>query len=452
VVKYISSILASPTSLRARLGGGFLFSLVAAIFNSGSTFLVNIAVANLLGREIFGEFAMIQSTLLTFSNVAALATGFTATKYVAEFRLVDKAKTGRILGLCSILSLAMGGAATVVVLASAPWLAVTVLKAPYLCTGLMLAATVVFFNVNNFYQTGALAGLEAFSGIARAGVIAGTAYFILCYAGAHLWSREGAFAGLAISAGVQWLALRFHLRRECVRQGIVVDYHHLGEHRGIFTKFSVPAALSGFSTMPALWLANAFLVRQPDGYAQMALYAAATNLRVLVLFLPQLMNNVGVSLLNNAKGLGDTVRYRKLFWGNLWVTGGMTLAAAAAMTFFGPTLLAVFGRSFGEGYPVLLVLLASTLLESLTVAVYQIIQSQGRMWLSLSTVALPRDTLIVLLAAVLTPIYGALGLALAYTLGWGLALLSTTIVTGSLGRKALNSESNAVPTTVSSGG
>lgn len=428
MIKNLVLTQAPPTSLRARFGSGFLFSLVAAVFNGGSTFLVNIVVANLLGRQIFGEFAIVQNTLLTLSTVASLGTGFTATKYVAEFRSVDKLKTGRIVGLCSALSLAMGILFTVALLASSPWLAATVLKASHLSRGLMLTAAVIFFNVNNFYQTGVLAGLESYPAIAKAGVIAGTTYFALCATGAYFWGREGALAGLTVSTGVQCLALRFYSRRECARHGIVPDYRGMTKERSVFFKFALPAALSGFSFMPAVWLSNTFLARQAGGYIQVALYAAASNLRVLVLFLPQLFNSVGMSLLNNARGVGDARRYRRIFWGNLLATALVTLVGAIGITFLGPALLTFFGRDFGEGYPVLLVLMASTLIEALMLATYQIIQSQGRMWLSLFAVALPRDATLVILAYLLTSAYGAVGLALGYAAGWGLALMFTIIV------------------------
>jgi O-antigen/teichoic acid export membrane protein len=305
----------------------------------------------------------------------------------------------------------------------------------------MLAAPVVFFNVANLYQTAALAGLEGYAGIAKAGVIAGCAYFLLCVGGAVAGGREGVLAALSASAGVQWLALRFFLGRERSRQGIRVDYRGIREEREIVVKFAMPAALSGFSSMPALWLSSAFLVRQPGGYAQMALYAAATNLRVLVLLLPQLLNNVGMSLLNCAKGLGDIEQYRKVFWGNLGLTAAVTSVGALIISIVGPSALAVFGHDFRDGYPVLLVLMASTLIESLMQASYQIIQSHARMWLSLFAIALPRDATIVVLAYFLT-IYGAKGLALAYTAGWGLALVCTVILAGSLLHRTENRETS----------
>lgn len=187
--------------------------------------------------------------------------------------------------------------------------------------------------------------------------------------------------------------------------------------------------------MPALWLCNAVLVRQPDGYSQMALYAAATNLRVLILLLPQLLNSVGMSLLNNARGTGDNTQYRKVFWANLGASITITAAGAVLMAGLGWYILPIFGRGFAQGYPVLLVLMLSTIVEALTIAVFQSIQSHGRMWLSLFFVALPRDVLIVLIALMLAPLYGATGLAIAYTTGWALALISTVVVAGMIDRR-----------------
>jgi len=104
------------TGLRARFLHGITWNVVNALFTQGSVFLSNVIIANLLGREIFGEYGMIQSTLLTVSGIAQVATGITATKYVAEYRSTDKEKTGRILGLCSTVTFLTGCVATLLLL------------------------------------------------------------------------------------------------------------------------------------------------------------------------------------------------------------------------------------------------------------------------------------------------------------------------------------------------
>src|SRR5262249_17243931 len=100
---------------------------------------------------------------------------------------------------------------------------------------------------------------------------------------------------------------------------------------------------------------------------------------------------------------------------------------------FGPWLLKLFGRSFSEGNPVLLVLILSTIPEALAAATYQTVLSQAKMWATLFTISMPRDGVIVLMAYLLSSPYGAVGLAWAYTLGWVLALLAIITIIVQLG-------------------
>lgn len=403
---------------------GIAWNFVGTTFNQGSTIAVNVIVANLLGRQVFGEYTMIQSTLVAFAVIAQLATGYTATKYVAEFRSTDLEKTGRILGLCSVISATTACIATLALLGGASWLAANPLQASHLAPGLMIGAGVVLFTVMNGYQMGALAGLESYPALGKAGVISGSLYLGICALAAWAGGLNGVLAGLVVSALLQWIILSSFLRSESARQNIVICYHGLSQESAIIMKFAVPAALSGLVHMPALWLANTFLVRQPGGYEQMALFGAANSFRVMVLFLPSIVNNVSMSLLNFQKGARDESRYRKVFWANVALIAGFGITGALTVALFGSRLLGIFGPGFREGYPVLLVLMLATIPEAMAVATYQVIQSQERLWLSLFAVSLPRDGAIVLVAYLLSPLYGAVGLAWAYTLGWILAFLA----------------------------
>src|ERR1700678_2534361 len=60
---------ANSGGLRARFQKGITWNIAGAVLNNGSNFLTNILIANLLGREVFGQYSMIQSTLTTFVGV-----------------------------------------------------------------------------------------------------------------------------------------------------------------------------------------------------------------------------------------------------------------------------------------------------------------------------------------------------------------------------------------------
>lgn len=414
-------------SIRNRFTSGILWSIAGAISNSGFNFTLTIIIARIFGKELFGEFSMIQSTMLTLSGTAQLATGYTANKYVAEFRSTDKEKTGRIIGLCSVISTLTACMAMIVLLVGAPWLATHWLKAPHLSSSLIIAAGMVFFAVINGYQAGVLAGLESYQQMTRATILCSFLNLVFCGFGALVFGLNGAIAAMTISSLSQWLIFRYILSVESANQGIIIYLRDIMKERTIFLRFALPAAISGLISMPALWLANTFLVRQPAGFSQMALYSAALNMRSLVLFLPLVLNKVTMSLLNNQIGLNDEYRYRKLFWANLTITGSSVIVGAIFVALIGPWLLTILGKDFKDGYPVLLVMLLATIIDGISQALYQIIQSQQKMWLSFWTIALPRDMTIILLAYFLTPLYGAIGLAWAYTAGWFLAFCVISI-------------------------
>jgi len=104
-------------------------------------------------------------------------------------------------------------------------------------------------------------------------------------------------------------------------------------------------------------------------------------------------------------------------------------------------LLRVFGKSFNDGYPVLLTLLATTIPQGAATALYQIIQSHAKMWLSFLAVALPRDVVLVALAYLRIPHSGAMGFALACAGAYTVALLATLILVMHTGLGGGNSQS-----------
>lgn len=409
-------------SLRSRFQRGVLWSMAAAVATSGFNFIFNIVIARLLGRDIFGQFGMVQTTIATVAGIAQLATGYTATKYVAEFRSKDPDRAGRVIALCAAVSLATSCVAAIGLYAGAPWLAAISLKAPALTPALRLAAILVFFTVLIGYQLGTLAGLESYRVIAILALVTGVANLIAAGAGAHYWGLAGAIGGLGLGSAVQWLAFRFATHAECAKAGIRIPLQAFWSERAMFLSFALPAALSGFSSMPALWLSNAFLARQPGGFAQMGLYTAALNLRTLVFFLPTLVNRVSMSLLNNQKGMGDWRGYRRVFTANVLVTAASVVLGGAMVAIVGVRVLLIFGKDFTAGYPVLLLVLLSALPEALAMAIVQVVHSQARLWLSFFVIALPKDCSLILFAYLLTGRFGAAGLATAYAAAWTITI------------------------------
>jgi O-antigen/teichoic acid export membrane protein len=418
-----------------RMQTGVGFSLLGAAFNQGSTLLVNIVVANLLGRDAFGRYTMVLATLATLAALGQLSMGYTATKHVAEFRSVDPARASRILGLCTMVSLTSAAIAGLALFVSAGWLARTILESADLAPMLRLAAVAVFFTVLNGFFTGALAGLERYSALARVGIVSGTLYGVLCILLARAFGLNGAVTGVAMSGLVQAVVLGVVLVREAAHQGMTLTGEGFWQERAILSTFAVPASLGALISLPALWIASALLARQPEGYHQLALFGAANSFRTMVLFVPQAVNTVGMSMLNNQRH-SSAEGYKHVFWMNAAWTMVSALGAAGVLYLAASPLLGLFGPSFLAGRSVLAIMLGAAIIEAVAIAMYQVVVSRGSIWASLFFVSVPRDASIVLLAALLAPALGAAGLATAYAAGWALSLAGILALVSRLGVNA----------------
>jgi O-antigen/teichoic acid export membrane protein len=195
----------------------------------------------------------------------------------------------------------------------------------------------------------------------------------------------------------------------------------------------VPAAVSSYIASPAAWGASAFLARQPGGYEELALYSAANNIRLLALFIPNIVNTVSMSLLNNVKG--QRREYRWTYAINVSAMVLLSLAVALPVVLCGRSALGMFGSVFTDGYPVLVILMISTLPESLGIALFQHIQAENRMWLSLVTITVPQSIILAGLASVLVTGYGARGLAMAYGVSWLIAAVTIMLLVKVIGRR-----------------
>ena len=425
----------SSSDIAARFRSGLFWNVVSAGLTQGSALLANIIIARILGKEVFGEFSLVQSTLLTFAGIAQVATGMMATKFVAEYRSVNKLLTGRILGLCSWVTFITGCVATLIIIFSASWVAESVWVAPQLSKGLWLASAFVLFSVMNGYQMGALAGLESYKALSVVGAIQGVLHLVLCAWFVLNWGLYGVLTAFSISAFLRWSVTSWILKKEASRQGIAVSrsLDVFKENRLLF-HFALPAAITGLSSMPAIWLGNTLLARQTGGYAELGGYNAANNLRVLMLMLPILLNNVGMALINDKFGTKDSAGYWGIFRVNMITTAALSISGAVAMVVLGNWVMSWYGNGFVTGYDTVLIVLALAIVpEALSIAAYQLIQSQGRMWISFFAVALPRDLLMVLLAYWLIPIWKGVGLAMAYSISWLLAFLLIVAIVKQLG-------------------
>lgn len=434
-------VLSSGMVRRFRVGVGW--NLVAAATSQGSTFAANIFVASHLGQQRFGEFGVILSTVQLLATFANMALGYAAARYLAEHRESDPVRAGRILGCGQLANVITSLTAAIALYAGASLIAEHAWHAPQLTSALRVGAVAVFFVTLNGYLTGVLGGLEAYRSLGLVSVVAGVFYFAACVFGAQHWGTIGTLSGIAISAAIQCLMLQRAVASAAKSHGLRPSYIPTQFEISILRRFIVPGVLSTLSTIPVLWTTQAMLARRENGVSELALYAVAYNLTTAVLFLPNVANTVGTTLLNHVLGQRENNTYYRVFWFNLRLTLAVVACGALFVLATSHWLLGLFGASFRAATPALALLLAATLPESLTIAMNQLLQSRERMWTAILFVNLPRDTVMLAAAYFLVPSLGARGLATAYLLGRVVAFAMICIPARRLGWGRLQGDAPA---------
>lgn len=425
--------------LRRRLQSGLLWNIIAAVFNQGSTFALGLVVANVLGRETFGMYGLLQSTLLLLSNFTQFAMGYTTTKYVAELRASDQRRTARIVAASLTGATVAAIGASLFGWAVASFAADRIIGQPALAPFIRISAPTIAFIVLSGIATGALAGFESFRRIAVNGIVSGIVYIGLGAWGAMRWGLTGVAVSLVVSSAVQAIMLVIQAVDEARRHGAALSvsaFREMLEEAPMLIHFAIPAALAGFSAAPTLWIVNAVLARQARGLTAVALFTAANSIRLAIMFVPYLVNRVGFSLLNNYRGVNDAGGFRRAFWANTAVVTAMTVIGLTGVAIGSPFIMRIFGPAFIEGRGTLIILAAATLPEAVAIGFFQIVQARGLMWIALFRVTLPRDVTIVLAALLFAPRYGAAGGALAFLVGATVMLLSNLLLLRRLGISA----------------
>ena len=398
-------------------------------------------LANILGRSVFGEYAIVQSTAVSIAVFAQFGTGNIAAKYVAELRESDPARAGRILALGGLMAAACSLVSGAALVAISPWLTSQILHKAELSGSLMLSAIYLISSALASYQIAVLTGLEKYRLLGVIHACCAIGQILAAGVAALLFSVPGAVGGTAAMTLVRWLILQELAKRELRASGIAITFRGLSRETSVISRVALPTGITALTIVPAMWLGNILLCRQSGGFALMASYSACSNMLTAVLFLPWVIDKVTISLLNRQIGIRDHSGYRQIFWFNLRSAFACAIGGATLIVILGPGLLRLYGKSFAaDGFPTLAVLIAASVPEVVSMALNQLFLSRERIWTGILGVILLRETVLVLCAYLMIPARGSLGLAVAYLLSRMVGAASSSIMAFRIGLDAAQCE------------
>ena len=399
------------------------WSFLAAVVARGSNLAALAICARVLGQIEFGQVAAIQSTVGMFAPLASLGLALTTTKFVAEYRDRAPERAGRIIALSLAAGAIAGSLMTAALIVLAPVLAAIGFANPELKKQLIESSGLLLFGVVEAVQSGALTGLEAYSRIAKLSAWGGLLSVPVTALLTAKYGTSGAIAGLTVAVLTNCILNGLMLRAECHRRNIDITLAGCASEKSVLFSFSLPAYVSGIVVAPVSWLSTIFLVQQPNGFAEMALFSAADRFRFLLIFIPMAVSRIAMPALSRHRAESNQMAYRSAFRWNLGFSLLATVPAAILCALFSRQLLDIFGKSFEAGWPVLAVLAISAIPTVLNTQLGAALLSNGRAW--------ARTGIDILLAVTFlgaswfaVPRWNALGLAGSFLFAYSLASLT----------------------------
>jgi O-antigen/teichoic acid export membrane protein len=364
-----------------RIAKGAFWSLGSSIFSQGLMLLSSIIIARLLGKNSYGEFGMIRSTVNAFIIFAGFGLGITSTKFISEFLKENKEKVGKIIALSNIFSVFSALIVSVLFFIFAPYISDKIINSPHLVNQLRIGGVVLFFSSINGSQSGILIGFEAFKTIAKINLIASLIAFPIQFIFTYYYGLVGSILGFASN----FLILNFLNYRtilKFVRENeIYINYSQFWEERKILFNFSIPSFLSGILVSPIIWLCNAMLVNQPNGYGELAILDVSNQWRNLVLFIPTALSQIVLPLL--ASSQSDKFQFKKILMFNIFINFSVSIIFFAFIFIFSDLILSFYGTDFNVGIMILRIVTFTAVLVAINNVIGQAIVSKGKVWIGL---------------------------------------------------------------------
>ena len=124
------------------------WALFGNVVRQGLALVSGIVVARFLGKEVYGEFGTIRTTLVYIAIVSTFGFGYTATKYVAEYVIKNPGKIKSLVRLIVRITLVFSAMLGVALFVFSKQIA-GFLDAPHLSVSLKIASPVVVLNALN---------------------------------------------------------------------------------------------------------------------------------------------------------------------------------------------------------------------------------------------------------------------------------------------------------------
>lgn len=373
--------------LSSRLFKDSFWAVVGNGMGNALMLLSGILIARFLGKDVYGEYGVVKSTMFYIASFSTFGLGFTSTKYIASF-IVSQKRYAKCIARDSIrITLGFSISIAIILFIIAQPLA-NFIDEPSLSLSFRALAVIVIFKALTTTLVGLLAGFKNFKVIAKNNVLSGLFLLLTCAPLSYYCGLLGSLIALLSSqifnAAINTIALRKYT-------STLVNQEDRLFLRELIT-FSLPVALQESSFTLCHWTAIMLLTKY-SSTGELGLYTAAAQWNAIIMMIPSLLSNVVLSYLSSS--FDDFNNHTKLLKKVLIINIVTTVVPFICVFTFSEFISSFYGQSFTGLSSVLKILTFATIFEACSSVFKSEFMALGRTWL-LFVLRLIRDLALIL--------------------------------------------------------
>lgn len=339
--------------------------------------LSGILIARMLGKDLYGEYGMVKTTMFLMALFATFGLGDTSTKFIAEYLQKDKLQIRSIITASLKIVLFFSLTMCAVLLVFATNIAKFV-NEPQLAQPFRFLGIIIVFRALGTVGAGILGGFKDYKRLGINNVVSGTVMLALCVPLTYLYNIEGALWALLISQiGLSVL----NIWSVNSRKRRYIQSSNTRFEKEIIS-FSFPFALNEFVYTITSW-GGSLLLAKYASLGELGMYTACTQWNAIILFMPSLLGNVILSYLSTT-AVEDKKRHDTLIRRMLLINLICTAIPLIIVAVFSNTIARYYGSTFKGMSSILCVTILGTVFTCLTRVFQSNLMSEGRKWMAFS--------------------------------------------------------------------
>lgn len=352
-----------------------------AVFGNGlGNFLLLIAgiiIARLLGKDLYGEYGMVKTTMFHIASFSTLGLGFTSTKYIADSISNSPNNLRRIIKTSLETTFGFSFSLCVLLFVFADDLA-NYINEPQSASAFRALGVIVVLRAINTISAGILAGYKSFKTVGINSVISGGILLVFSSVLTYSYGLVGSFIALSLSqfvnAFLNFIAVvsQYKIAEKQLEEDTVSKEMLL---------FTIPVAIQEFTYMLATWGGTMILTKYAS-LGEVGLWSAASQWYTIILFVPNLLLNVILSYLSGLSK--DKTSHSKMLKKMLAINFVCSFIPFIIVYVLAGYISEFYGSTFVGLQEVIRVVTISTVLSCLSNVFHSSLLSEGRNWLLLA--------------------------------------------------------------------